>query len=81
MHLFLLLKARDAHFEEFVQIGADDAEEFQALEKRIRFLNRLIEDALVELQPAQLAVDEIGAIRKIHSRIVRLLAARSRGDF
>ena len=81
VHLLLLFKARDAHLEEFVQIRADDTEELQSFEKRIRFLNRLIEDALVEFQPAQLAVDEIGAIRKFHPRIVRLPSARFKGRF
>ena len=81
VHLLLLLETRDAHFEKFVQIGADDAKKFQAFEKRIRFLNRLIENALVEFQPAQLAVDEVGTFLKIHPRIVRLRPARSRGDF
>ena len=60
VHLLLLFEASHAHFEEFVQIRADNAEKFQPFEKRVRFVHRLIENALVEFQPAQFTVDEIG---------------------
>ena len=39
----------------------DDGEKLHALEQRMIVLDRLVEHALVELQPAQLAVDvEVG---------------------
>ena len=81
MHLLLLFESSHAHLEELVEIRADDAEKFQPFEERVRFVHRLIEDALVELQPAQFTVDEIAAVLKFHFRIVRLPSARSRGDF
>ena len=53
----LLQQRRDPHHEELVEVGAGDAEELDALEQRMRRVLRLREDALVERQPAQLAVD------------------------
>ena len=55
----LLLEAGDAHLEKLVEVRAADAEEFQAFEQGIRRIQRLVEDALVEFQPAQLAVEEM----------------------
>ena len=54
----LLQDGRDAHHEELVEVGAGDGEELDALEQRVRRILRLRQDALVERQPAQLAVDE-----------------------
>ncbi len=61
-HLFdagaeFLQDGGDAHHEELVEVGAGDGEELDALEQRVRRILRLREDALVERQPAQLAVD------------------------
>ena len=57
--LLLLLETRNADFKKFIQVGADDAEKLQAFQKRVGLVKRLVKHALVELQPAQLAVDEI----------------------
>jgi hypothetical protein len=81
MHLLLLFETSHAHFKKLVQIRADDAKELQSLEQRVRFIRRLVKDALIEFQPTQLTVDEMGAILKLHARIVRPRTARSRGDF
>ena len=55
----LLFEAGDADFEELVQVGAEDAEELDALEQGRGRVQRLLQDALIELQPAQLAVEEV----------------------
>jgi hypothetical protein len=61
----LLLQTCDSDFKKFIQVGADDAEKLQAFQKRVGLVKRLIKHALVEFQPAQLAVDEIVFVRKI----------------
>ncbi len=48
---------RDADHEELVEVGADNREELHPLEKRMRGVGRLGQHALIELEPAQLAVD------------------------
>jgi len=53
----LLLETGDPHLKKFVEIGTDDAIEFQAFEERVVCVQCLIEHALVELQPTQFAID------------------------
>ena len=50
--LTLLLQAGDPDFEKFIQIRADDAKELQAFENRIGLVEGLVQNPLVELQPA-----------------------------
>ena len=52
----LLEQRRHTNHEEFVEVRADDGQELHALQQRMVVVERLIEDSLVELQPAQLAV-------------------------
>ena len=54
-----LLESRDPHHEEFVQIGRHDALEFAALGQRDVRVTRFLQDAPVEFQPGQLAIDEV----------------------
>jgi len=58
----LLDEAGDADLEEFVEIRADDREEFDALEEGIGVALGLLEDATVEVEPALLAVGVEGAV-------------------
>ena len=53
-----LLKARHAYHEELVQVLGEDGEELEAFENRLRRVERLFENAPVELYLAQLAVEE-----------------------
>jgi hypothetical protein len=53
-----LLQARDADHEELVQILGEDGEELQPFEQRLRRVERLFEHAPVELDLAELAVEE-----------------------
>ena len=46
-----------ADHEELVEVGRDDREELDPLEQRVTLVLGLQQDPLVELQPAQLAVD------------------------
>ena len=53
----ILLRRRDANHEELVEIRRGNREEFHSFEQRMRRIEGLVEDALIELEPAQLAVD------------------------
>jgi hypothetical protein len=68
----LLEKRRDPHHEELVEVAADDGEELDALEQRVRRVEGLVEHALVELEPAQLAVDEQRGVGQLDGRRRRL---------
>ena len=52
------LQAGDAHHEELVKVRGEDRGEVGALEQGHVFVLRAFEHALVELQPAELAVEE-----------------------
>jgi hypothetical protein len=54
----LPLQAGDAHHVELVEIVRRDRQEAQPLEQRMHGALRLAEDALVEREPRQLAIDE-----------------------
>ena len=56
----LLQDGRHAHHEELVEVGAGDGEKLDALEQRVRRVLGLRQDAPVELEPAELAVDVQG---------------------
>ena len=75
----LLLQPGDPDHEELVEVRADDAEELEALEERQRAIARLLEDALVELEPRELAVDEETRVVETHGRPPRgtVLAGRA----
>src|SRR5262249_60814154 len=55
--LLQLLEARDPDLEELVQVAAGDAQKLQPLEQRHRFIECLIENALVELEKRQFPID------------------------
>ncbi len=50
--LDLLFDACDANLEKLVQIRADNREELDALDERLRRILRFLEDAPVEFEPA-----------------------------
>jgi hypothetical protein len=54
-----LLDAGNADLEELVQVRTDDAKELQPFEQGIVRIKRLVEDALIEFQPAQLAIEKV----------------------
>ena len=56
--LDLAAQARHADLEELVEVGGEDREELDALEQRVPGVARLVEDAGVELDPRQLAVED-----------------------
>ncbi len=57
--LRLRLQAGDAHHEELVEVREEDAQELEALEERHLGRARLGEDARVELEPRELAVQVV----------------------
>jgi hypothetical protein len=67
----LLEQRRDPHHEELVEVGADDGEELDPFEKGVIPVESLIEDPLVERQPAELAV-------AMQARIVEVEASGGR---
>ena len=52
-----LFEGSDANFEEFVEVGADDGEEFETFEEGLGGVLRLFEDALVEFEPTELTIE------------------------
>jgi hypothetical protein len=56
----LVLEGRHTHLEELVEVGREDRAELGPLEQRDARFGDQGEDAGVELEPAQLAVDEAG---------------------
>ena len=54
----LLHQAGDAHHEELVEVRAEDREELDPFQKRVLLVPCLVEHTALELQQAQLAVDE-----------------------
>src|SRR4029077_11777498 len=70
----LLLQAGDPHLEELVEIAAEDAEELEPLQQRGTLVERLVEDAAVELEPAQLAVEVERRVPEIDRRRRRRIA-------
>ena len=57
--LGLLFQPRNADLEELIQVAADDAQVSQPLQQRNRRVFRLRQDATVEFEQAELAVQEI----------------------
>ncbi len=72
--LHFLLQAADADHEELVEVGLEDGQELEAFQERHGRVLGLFEDAPVELQPAQLAVDVERRVRQVgrHERRRRI---------
>ena len=57
-----LFEGGDADFEEFVEVGADDGEEFESFEKGLGWILGLFEDALIKGKPAELTIEVRGGV-------------------
>ncbi len=68
--LDLLAQAGDPDLEELVEVAGEDGQELDPLEQRVALVARLVQDAGVELEPGQLAVQV---------RVGRLRAGRATG--
>ena len=55
----LLAQPRHAHHEELVQVRREDRQKLHPLQQRVLRVLGLFQHARIELQPAQLAVDEV----------------------
>jgi hypothetical protein len=53
----LLHEPGDADLEELVEVGSEDRQELRPLQERVALVARLVEDAGVEVEPRELAVD------------------------
>src|SRR6266540_2762273 len=60
----LLLDPSDADLEKLIQVRTEYREELHSLDKRLSGILCFLENAAVELKPAQFAVDKIFRIRK-----------------
>ncbi len=54
----LAVQARHPHHVEFIEIGRGNGQEAQALEHRVAEVVRLLQNAAIELQPGQLAIEK-----------------------
>ena len=63
VELDLLLQARHADLDELVEVGRNDTQEPQPLQQRHALVRRLGQHAPVELEEAELAVEEVGVGR------------------
>ena len=52
------LQPRDPDLEEFVEVRCADRQKPEPLQQRVGWVARLFQHALVEIEPAQLAIDE-----------------------
>ena len=55
--LDLLLEAGDADLEELVEVDREDRQEADPLEERVALVARLVQDACIEVEPGELAID------------------------
>ena len=67
--LELLDRRRDPDHEELVQVAADNGEELDPFEERVARVACLLQDALVEGQPAQVPVDVERRVLEVAGRI------------
>ena len=58
------LQSGDAHLEELVEVGCADRQEPEPLQQRVRRVARFLEHPLVEIEPAQLAIDEQARVER-----------------
>jgi len=56
------VEATDADLEKFIEVGAGDGEEFDAVEEGEVGAESLVEDALVKFEPREFAID----VRRLH---------------
>ncbi len=61
---YLLQKAGDPHFDEFVQIAGRDGEKLDSFQQRVAFVQRFFENPAVECQPGFVAIEVIARIVK-----------------
>ena len=62
----LLLEARHAHLEKFIEIRGSDGEKLYPFEQRIVGIERFIQHALVESKPAQFAAEKVSGQVGLH---------------
>jgi len=68
----LLQKTRHAHLDELVQVARCDGDELYALEQGVRRVPSFLENALVELHPGEVTIEEerlVGNAGLCHMRL------------
>ena len=71
-----LFEGGDADFEELIEIGADDGEEFESFEEGLGWILGLFENALIKGKPTELTIEVRGGVEG-HQGII---SERSRKD-
>ena len=71
-----LFEGGDADFEELIEIGADDGEEFESFEEGLGWILGLFENALIKGKPTELTIEGRGGVEG-HQGII---SERSRKD-
>ncbi len=61
----LLLEARDAHLEELIEVAAEDGHKLEPLEQRGSRVERLVQNAPVELEPGELPIEVEGWVADV----------------
>ena len=62
--LYLLLDPGDANLKKLIQVRAENGKELDAFDEGLGGILRFFQNAAIELEPAQLAIDKILRIRK-----------------
>src|SRR3984893_8725761 len=75
----LLFQAADTNLEELVEITAEDGKELRALEKRRGRVLGERQDAVVEVEPAELAIDELSELVRHRDGLFEWLDRVERG--
>ena len=57
-----LFEGGDADFEELIEIGADDGEEFESFEEGLGWILGLFENALIKGKPTELTIEVRGGV-------------------
>ncbi len=77
----LFLQAGDANLEELVEVAGKDQQEFEALEQRVRFVQRLLQHTDVELQLGKFAMNVQAAVVQARDGNGRRRRRGRSGDF
>lgn len=59
-----LFKGGDANFEKLVEVRADDGKEFEAFEEGLGGILGFLKDALIKLEPTELAIEVRGGVER-----------------
>jgi len=68
----LPLQSPDPFHEKFIEIGGKDRQKSRALQKRNRFVLGKLQHPMIEIEPADFAIQIFGGVRSIRRNLRRL---------